>query len=117
MRSLFIFFLSGVYFVSASVLDSRNWKISVKSLRSSAVFRGRLKCPSPCCIRSAPGRDGVRGLSETSKKGAIFLDFGRYTPELFLDLGIVYLCLERKKHKGKHVLTSKLTQLISKLAF
>ena len=51
-------------------------------------LRGRLKRPSPCRIRSAPGWDRVHGLSETSEKCAIFFYFGRYTPDLFLDLGI-----------------------------
>ena len=64
-------------------------EFSVKPLRSSAVFGGRLKRPSPCRIRSAPGRDRVRGLSETSKREVRkFLYFGRYTPELFMDLGV-----------------------------
>ena len=34
--------------------------VAVTSLRSSAVFGGRLKRPSPCRIRSAPGRDRIR---------------------------------------------------------
>ena len=63
-------------------------EFSFKWLRLSAVFGGRLKRPSPYRTRSAPGRDRVRGLSETSEKCANFLYFGRYTPELFLDLGI-----------------------------
>ena len=73
-------------------------------VRSSAVFWGRLKRPSPCRIRSAPDRDRVRGLSETSEKCANIFYFGRYTPEPFLDLGI---CRARtKKHIGKHLFQS-----------
>ena len=52
------------------------------------VLGVRLKRPSPRRIPSAPGRDRIRGLSETTEKCASFLYFGRYTPELFLDLGI-----------------------------
>ena len=48
---------------------------SVKYVRSSTVFGGRLKRPLPCRIRSAPGRDRVRGLSETSEKCAFFFVF------------------------------------------
>ena len=43
-------------------------EFSVKSLRSRAVFGGRLKRPSPCCIRSAPRRERGRMPSETSEK-------------------------------------------------
>ena len=53
-------------------------EFSVKSLRSSAVFGGRLKRPSPCRIRSASGRDRVRGLSETSEKRAILVFWAVY---------------------------------------
>ena len=69
--SLVIYFLdgtglwSGVFFVSTSVLYSRNCKFSVNSLRSSVVFGGRLQRPSPCLVRAAPDRDQVWGLSET----------------------------------------------------
>ena len=49
----------GVFFVLASVRDSRSWNFSIKSLRSSAFFGGRLQHPSPCLIRSAPRR--IRG--------------------------------------------------------
>ena len=49
-------------------MGSRNWNYSVKKLRSSAIFRGRLKRPSPCRINSAPGRDRLRGRSKTSEK-------------------------------------------------
>ena len=48
---------SGIVFVSASVWDSRNWNFSVKSVRSSAVFGGRLQRSSPCNICSAPRRE------------------------------------------------------------
>ena len=43
-------------------------EFSVKWLRSSAVFGGRLKRPSPCRIRSAPRRERGRMPSETSEK-------------------------------------------------
>ena len=43
-------------------------EFSVKSLRSSAVFGGRLKRPSPCGIRSAPRPERGRIPSETSEK-------------------------------------------------
>ena len=66
----FFFFRSGVFFVSASVWDARNWNFSVKSLRSSAVFGGRLQRPSPCLIRSALRRGRGWMLSETSEKRA-----------------------------------------------
>ena len=45
---------------------------SVESLRSSAVFEGRLQPPSPWLIRSAPRRERGWGLSETSEKCSIF---------------------------------------------
>ena len=56
---------SGVFLVSTSVWDSRNWNFLVNSLRSSAVFGGRLQRPSPCLVRSAPRRERGWGLSET----------------------------------------------------
>ena len=82
---------------------------SVKSLRSSAVFGGRLRRPSPCRIRSAPRRERGQTLSETSEKCVFFFNFGRYTPELFLDLA--YVELERI-NKGQHFQIG----IISKLA-
>ena len=54
--------------------------------RMRHVPGGRLKRPSPCRIRSSPGRDRLRGLSETKVRKFVY--FGQYTPELFLDLGI-----------------------------
>ena len=48
------------------------------------VLGGRLKRPSPCRIRSAPGRDWVRGLSETSEKCAIFCILGSIRPRSIL---------------------------------
>ena len=78
-----------------------NWNFSVKSFRSSAVFGGRLKRPAPCRIRSAPGRDRVRGLSETSEKCAIFRILGGIRPSYSWILA--YAELERKKHMGKHL--------------
>ena len=44
------------------------------------VLGGRLERPSPCCIRSAPGRHRVRGLSETSEKCASFCILGSICP-------------------------------------
>ena len=63
---------SGVSLVSGEVWDYRKWKVSVKSLRSSAVFGGRLQRPLPRLIRSAPRRERGWGLSETSEKCANF---------------------------------------------
>ena len=58
---------SGVFFVSASVWDYRNWNFSVKLIRSSAVFEGRLQ-RSPCLVRSEPRRERRWGLGKTSEK-------------------------------------------------
>ena len=66
----FIFYSVRSFFVSASVSDARDWNFSVKSLRSSAVFGGRLQRPSPCLIRSAPRRERGWMLSETIEKRA-----------------------------------------------
>ena len=57
MIILFLWIRSGVIFVWASVWDSRNWNFSVKLLRTSAVFGGRLQRPSPYLVRSAPRRE------------------------------------------------------------
>ena len=46
----------------------RNWNFSVKSLRSSAVFGGRLQRPSPGLILSEPRREHAWRLSETGEK-------------------------------------------------
>ena len=68
------------------------------------VLGRRLKCPSPCRIRSAPGRDRVHGLSETSEKCAHFFILG--------GIRLIYSCilahaeLERKKHIGKQLFPS-----------
>ena len=59
---------SGVFFVSSSVWDSLNWNFPVKSLRSRAVFGGRLQLPSPCLIRSETRRERGWRLSEISEK-------------------------------------------------
>ena len=56
------------FFSSQPQWDSRNWNFSVKSLRSSVVFGGRLQRPSPCLIRSEPRREREWRLSETSEK-------------------------------------------------
>ena len=71
-------------------------EFSVKWLRSSAVF-GMLKRPSPCRIRSAPGRDRVRGVSETSEKCAIFV-FSAVYARVILGSWHIYAELERKRH-------------------
>ena len=63
-----VYAVRSFFSVSASVWDARNWNFSVKSLRSSAVFGGRLQRPSPCLIRSAPRRERGWMLSETSEK-------------------------------------------------
>ena len=70
-------------------------KFSVKSLRSTAVFGGRPKRPSPCRIRSASGRDQVRGLRETSKKCANCCILGGIRPSYSWILA--YAELKRKK--------------------
>ena len=76
-------------------------EFSVKSLRSSAVFGGRLKRPSPCRIRFARGRDRVRRLSE---KCANFYIWAVYARAI---LGSWHIAeLERKKHMGKHLFPS-----------
>ena len=46
-----------------------------KSLRSSAVCGGRLKRPSPCRFRSAPGRDRVRRAERDKRKVRNFIVF------------------------------------------
>ena len=63
-----IFFLDSVRSFFSSRPQYGISDFSAKSLRSSVVFGGRLKSPLPCRIRSAHGRDRVRGLSETSEK-------------------------------------------------
>ena len=65
----------------------------------------RLKRPSPCRIRSAPGRDRVRGLSETSEKCAKFCILGGIRPRYCWILA--YSELEQKKHNmGEHLFPS-----------
>ena len=98
----------GSFFPSRPQYAILGTEFSVKSLRSSAVFGGRLKRPSPWRIRSAPGRDRVRGLSETIEKCANFCILGGICPSYSWILA--YAELERKKHTryGK--------QNISKLA-
>ena len=85
-------------------MGSRNWNFSVKSLRSSAVFGGRLKRPTPCRIRSATGRDRVCGLCETSEKCVKFCILGGIRPSH--SLISAYAELERKKHIKKHLFPS-----------
>ena len=84
---------SGVFFRLCISTRFSELEFSVKSLRSNAVFRGQLKCPSPCRIRSAPGRDRVRGLSET---WIHFCMLGGIRPRLRWISA--YAELERKKH-------------------
>ena len=96
---------SGVFFVSASVWDSRNWNFSVKSIRSSAVFGGRLQRPSPCLIRSAPRRERRWGLNETCEKCANFLYFERYSP---VNLQMILMYGEVDKIKTLLDINSKL---------
>ena len=72
--------------------------------RMKHVLGGQLKRPSPCRIRSAPGRDRLCGLSETSEKCAKFSILGRIRPGFSWSLA--YAELERKKHLGKHVFPS-----------
>ena len=69
------------------------------------VLGGRLKRPSPCRIRSAPGRDRVRGLSETSEKSASFCIWAVYA-RVILRSWHIYAELERKKHMAKYLFPS-----------
>ena len=64
------------------------------------ILEGRLKRPSPCRIRSAPGRDRVRGLSKTSEKRANFRMLGGIRPSYSWILA--YAELERKIYMGEH---------------
>ena len=104
MIILLFFIRSGLFFRLGLSMGSRNLNFSVNSLRSSAVFGGRLKCPSPCRIRSSPSRDRVRGLSETSEKCANIYILGGIRPSYSWILA--YAELERKKHRGKHLFPS-----------
>ena len=61
-------------------------------------LRGAAQSPSPCRIRSAPGRDRVRGLSETSEKCANFCILGGIRPSY--SWISAYADLERKKLPG-----------------
>ena len=72
-------------------------EISVKELRSGAVFGGRLQRPSPCHIRSAPRRERRRMLSETSEKRFFSCISGGVRPGYSWILGICRLELERNK--------------------
>ena len=49
----------GVFFRLGLSMGFSTSNFSFKSLRSSAVFEERLQRPSPCLIRSAPGRERV----------------------------------------------------------
>ena len=99
---------SVVFSVSASVCVSRNWNSRSNHFLRAPSSGGRLKRPSPCRISSAPGRDRVRGLSETSEKCAIFCILGGVHPSYSWILA--YAELEQKPHTrylvpgtGKHV--------------
>ena len=56
----------------------QGWSVCLFCLTSAGlermkhVLEGRLKRSSPCRIRSTPGRDRARGLSETSEKRVNF---------------------------------------------
>ena len=56
---------------------------SVESLCSSAILERRLHRPSPCLIRSVPGRKRVRGLREASEKWPRYGLFGDALGDFF----------------------------------
>ena len=64
----------------------------VETLGQTASFERRLlraaPKPSPCLIRSAPRREHGWGAERDKRELETILYFRRYTPELFLDLGI-----------------------------
>ena len=102
----FYFYLSSSFFFSALVWDAQNWNSPAKPLRSSAVFGGRLKRPSPCRIRSTRGRDRVRGLSETSERCANICIWGGIRPSCN---GSWHMQSLNEKHilgMGKHLFPS-----------
>ena len=59
---------SGVFFRLGLSMRFAELEFSVKQLRSSAGFGGRLQRPSPCRVRSAPRREHGRMPSQTSEK-------------------------------------------------
>ena len=84
----------GLFSVSASVCDSRNRNSRSNSFVRAPFPGGGSNGPRPAAsVPHLPGRDRVRALAERDKRedkreARKFLYFGRYTPELFLDLGI-----------------------------
>ena len=94
---------SGIFSVSASVCDSRNWNCRSNSFVRERL-RGAAQTPLALPYRSAPGQDRVRGLSETSEKCADFCILGGIRPIYFWILA--YAELERKNHIGNHLLPS-----------
>ena len=86
---------SGVFVRLGHSMRLLELEFSVKYLCSRTVFGSRLERFSPCRIRSAPGRDRVRGLSETSEKCAIVCISGGIRPSHCRILA--YAELERKK--------------------
>ena len=72
--------------------------------RMKHVLGRRLKRPSARCIRSTPGRDWVRGLSETSEKCAKVCFLNGIRPSCSWILA--YAELEQKKPMGKHLFPS-----------
>ena len=74
-------------------------EFSVKSLRSSACLRGTAQTPLalPYPFRTWPGSGtwAERDKREVRKS----LKFGRYVPELFLDLGIYMQSLNKKTYQ------------------
>ena len=101
MIIIFRGFAQEFFSVSASVVcDSRNWKPRSNSFVRAPSSGGGSNAPRPAVyVPHLPGGDRVRGLSEASKKKCAFffcIYFGRYTPELFLDLGIYMQSLNEK---------------------
>ena len=94
--------------VSASVRDSRNWNSRSNSfVRAPSSGKTPLTLPYPFRFWPGSGTWAERDKREVRK----ILYFRRYTPELFLDLGIyqgIHEELERKKRKygGKHLFPS-----------
>ena len=108
MIFFFFFVRSGVFFVSASVWDSRNWNSRSNCFARVPSSGGGSNTPRPgVSVAHLPGRDRVRGLSETSGKCANF-EFWAVQAR-----AIVGSWLERKNHTGKNYFQ---VGIISKLA-
>ena len=97
---------SGVFFRLGLSMRFSELEFSVKSFRSSAVFGGRLKRPSPCRMRSAPGRDRVCGLSETSEKCTKKRILGGIRPSYCWILAYAELEREKYIYGSKHLFPS-----------